>query len=254
MKKEKPIIFSGPMVQAILNTKPGVWPAEPIDPSRPYKCMTRRVLVPQPDMEEGDIHDHTRFPISVDSDMRGFWGVLPNGEDHRWGKIPDVRTLLWVRETWMQTDCFGSQNGYLYKADGDKNRIAFEGYGIKEKWKPSIFMPREASRLTLEVKDVRVERLWKITPYDACCEGILVELPPALQGSQEYPEGFDKWSKDRRDKWFKSIARANYIAECDVMEKLVQGFHDLWDKLNAKRGYPWDSNPWVYVISFMRVE
>ncbi|MDR1902931.1 MAG: hypothetical protein LBQ88_11695 [Treponema sp.] len=235
MMKESPIIFSGPMVRAVLNTKPGVWPAEPIDPSRPYKCMTRRVIKPR--YRNGEIG----FEVS-----RGLPGTSISivDEEGRHTREEEPRfwpgDILWVRETWARAD-----DHYVYLAD----------YPIGLwpcKMRPSIYMPREASRITLEVKDVRIERLREITPYDACCEGILVELPPVLQGSQEYPEGFDKWSKDRRDKWFKSLARAKYIAECDVMEKLVQGFHNFWDKLNAKRGYPWGSNPWVYVIEFMR--
>lgn len=80
-------------------------------------------------------------------------------------------------------------------------------------WRPSIFMPRAVARLFLRVTDVRVERLQKITEADACLEGVTV----------------------RHDQWYRD------------------GFRSLWDTLNAKRGYDWDKNPWVWVYSFERI-
>jgi hypothetical protein len=228
---EKGIIFSTPMVQAILNTKPGTNPAEPIDPSKPYKCMTRRVLVPQPDMEQGDIHDHTRFPMSVDSDMRGFWGVLPNGEDHRWGKILGVGTMLWVREAWrciavskagiIESVHIEYKTGEVKILDVDSERALY--YAGKGRWRSPLFMPREASRLTLEAKEVRTERLQDISEDDAIAEG--VDTSYCFCG---VPELKDKCHRHK--------------------------FMGLWDTLNAKRGYSWDSNPRVCVIEFMRVK
>jgi hypothetical protein len=90
-------------------------------------------------------------------------------------------------------------------------------------WRSSIHIPREASRLTLEVRDVRVERLQDISENDAIAEG--VDTSHCFCG---VPELKDKCHRHK--------------------------FMELWDKLNAKRGYPWDSNPWVYVIEFMRIK
>jgi hypothetical protein len=246
MNKEKPIIFSTPMVQTIQNTKPGTWPAEPIDPSKPYKCMTRRVLVPQPDMEQGVIHDHTRFPMSLDSDMSGFWGVLPNGEDHRWGKIPDVGTLLWVRETFTKT----KDGAYIYRADPifdgcTKGDFAWD-------WTSPIFMPREASRINLEVKRVRIERVQDITPENVLDEGIYLEPPSGADPKR--PENWDKMTERQKSLYLEKIARPTYMAQLHYANELISAYSKPWNNINAKRGYPWKDNPWVYVIEFMRVK
>jgi hypothetical protein len=84
----------------------------------------------------------------------------------------------------------------------------------KRPWQPSIYMPREFSRITLEITDVRVERLQEIEENDALCEGI----PPPHD---------DLWP--------------------------TEAFHELWDSINAKRGCPWTSNPFVWVLSFRRI-
>ena len=100
--------------------------------------------------------------------------------------------------------------GIWYRADND------EWLQDHESWRTPLFMPRWASRITLEITGLRVERLQDITEEDAVTEG----LPPREQ------TGFD-------------TARYRY--------------HILWDSLNAKRGYAWDSNPWVWVIEFKRL-
>jgi hypothetical protein len=224
MNNSKPIIFSGPMVRAILNTKPGVWPAEPVDPSRPYKRMTRRVIKPR--YKNGEIGFEVSRGLSgtsisiVDEEGRhtreeepGFW--------------PD--DVLWVRETFLKYakghDGGSADRLYAYKADAtdssEELRKEYILLGYPYKWRPSIHMPREASRLTLAVKDVRVERLQDISEDDAIAEG--VDTSHCFCG---VPKLKDKCHRHK--------------------------FMQLWDKLNAKRCYPWDSNPWVYVIEFMR--
>lgn len=102
--------------------------------------------------------------------------------------------------------------------------------GTEKPWCPSIHMPRWASRITLEITDVRVERLQDISDAEAIREGV------------------DDWG---------SIEEADSTA-ARLTEKgkglpLLQ-FRILWDDLNAKRGYGWDANPWVWVIGFRRVE
>ena len=96
------------------------------------------------------------------------------------------------------------------------------------KWRPSIFMPRWASRITLEIKDIRVERLQDISEEDAMAEGLTWWI--AKNGKVHYGE---------------------FIA--DVWEtKAARAYARLWDTINAKRG-GWDENPWVWAISFKAV-
>ena len=112
---------------------------------------------------------------------------------------------LWVRETFY-TDNHRQSNGLriLYKADGDTSS-----------WKSSIFMPRWASRIDLEITEVRVERVQEITEADAIAEGAV-----AYYGSDT------AWGH----------------------------FSVIWDSINAKRGYGWETNPWVWVISFRKID
>ena len=133
-----------------------------------------------------------------------------------------VGDLLWVAETWASNipGC-GPQNGYSYRAD----HITGNDGPTKIKWKPSVQMPQSASRITLEVTGVRVERLQDISEEDAIAEGI-TEL-----ANREYSLNGGKF-------------RANYA---------VGSFRQLWDSINAK-SHPWQSNPWVWVIEFKKVE
>jgi hypothetical protein len=211
--KEKPIIFSTPMVQALLNTKPGTWPAEPIDAGRPFKFMTRRVIKPQP------IPPKTAYEASV-------LETLLFGE-----RRYSVGDILWVRETFTKTE--GGE--YIYRSDP-----MFDGMGKGDfawSWTSPLFLPRKAARIFLELKGVRIERLQNITKEDARAEGAeqidpfgLKKLPSSLiEPGGAYGKGF--------------IPKKSYRA----------GFYQIWDTLNAKRGYSWDNNPWVWVYELMRV-
>jgi len=106
---------------------------------------------------------------------------------------------------------------YIYKADLDD-----WSHLENLKWCPSIHMPREAARIFLKVIDVKVERLQDITEEDAMKEGFIPDVD--LVGD-DYKGLF---AKDR--------------------------FIEYWNKLNAKRGYGWNMNPWVWVIEFERLE
>jgi hypothetical protein len=122
---------------------------------------------------------------------------------------------LWVRETWAD-NIPGCPNGITYKAD----HIDPKGDGPANpiKWKPSIHMPKAAARIWLEVTNVRGERLREITEEDAIAEGIRIGI-----GGMPY-------------------------FSCR------EAFAALWNSLNAKRGYGWDSNPFVWAISFKTLE
>lgn len=169
MSKEKPILFSGAMVRAILEGK---------------KTQTRRVIKPQPMLDT-----HTRVTACY---------KCPYG-------APGDR--LWVRETWTTHQNDKGADCLLYRAEVPDPELYAP-------WRPSIFMPRAASRIMLEVTGVRVERIQEISEADAIAEGVEI-----------IPIDTSTWTNR-------------------------QSFSILWDKINAKRGYSWASNPWVFVISF----
>lgn len=183
MNNIKPILFSTPMVQAILDGR---------------KTMTRRVIKTDKDGVP------TAAGLLVDPDNDWCAGRLI--------KPPyQPGDILWVRETWMQDEI-----GYLYK-----NSLPYlVGDPI---WKPSIFMPKEACRIWLRVTGVRAERLTDISHDDVLREGI-----PECQGRLKFPD------------------------ETCCCADLA--FEKLWDEINAKRGFGWGENPWVWVISFERCE
>lgn len=129
--------------------------------------------------------------------------------------------VLWVRETWAGLN----ENEYLYQADDPDVNVwkiwRDKGVGAKyERWMSPVTMPREAARLFLRVKDVRVERVQDIAEKDAESEGFRTECGPLSS-----------------------------CPTCNVSE-----FHKEWDSRNAKRGYGWDNNPFVWIISFERLE
>ena len=218
----KPILFSTPMVKAILEGR---------------KTQTRRV-VRYKDKASGE--DFYICNIRVSPDRKGAYevacedtsGVSPSGLSYGWIKPPyQPGDILWVRETWnkmmclkdgCKTNCTLGNNctGYVYAA------IHF-GPEVKP-WKPSIFMPREAARLFLEVKSARVERLQKISPEDCVAEG-------AVKNPHYMKYGGEK---------------------CLVIHKRYKDdFMALWDSINAKReggAYAWENNPWVWVYEFKR--
>lgn len=214
MNHQRPILFSGEMVRAILEGR---------------KTQTRRVIQPQP-------------PATVTG--AGMYALMPprNGNAYRWDWTPLIANAgkvsrgyypgdrLWVRETWRIVGRIGSDYLVEYAADKAIREIDVGWEGPtpeldaqihQERCHPSIHMPRWASRLTLEIVKVRVERVQDISaPHDCCAEG--VQCPAA--NSSEGPE------------------------------KHRQFFRELWDKINSKRGFGWDANPWVWVIEFKRGE
>jgi len=145
---------------------------------------------------------------------------------------------LWVRGTWAAEKRLdrlsGSELGNAadcplwFKTGEDDLSLAFLERG---RWRSSRFMPRWASRITLEITEVRVERLNSITRNDAIAEGVL-----PMGGLMD------------NEPWCASISDQEPVKHPEV------AFARLWDSLNAKRGYGWEVNPWVWVISFQVVE
>lgn len=126
--------------------------------------------------------------------------------------------LLWVREAW---DDWGLTDPLIvYRADDHPPR----GDGYDSKWRSPMFMPRWAARLVLRITEVRVERVQDISERDAQAEGCKV-----VEGLLWRPLGSKEPSQQITHR------------------KVYEG---LWDSINAKRGYPWDSNPWVWAITF----
>jgi hypothetical protein len=209
--KERPILFSGPMVSAILAGR---------------KTQTRRVVKPQPDwIEEVKTTRYSPGPF--------IWPIGGLGQQcgapifkFPYGKPGD---RLWVRETFLdglahRSDAErGSREDVYYRADGDAHE-QFEDY-TDAKWRPSIFMPRWASRITLEITNVRVERLQDISPADVMSEGFV-----KFGNGTNYVPGLEWAERDPQ----KAYAR-------------------LWDIINGKK-YPWESNPWVWVIEFRKLD
>lgn len=192
---ERPIIFGGEMVRAILAD---------------LKTQTRRVITPSwqrcLDLEEPE-------------DVAKALAQCPHGR-------PGDR--LWVRETWRFVGVDMNRLGRTHSvedavveyADGSRRTITVD-WQLAEQWmqrqpkrRPSIHMPRWASRLTLVIDQVRIERLQDILQSEAQAEG----AQPLIAGA--YREGF--------------------IA--------------IWNGINLRRGYSWESNPWVWVIKFRRIE
>ena len=201
MMAEQAILFSGEMVRSILDGR---------------KTQTRRVVKQK----------HIPF---VENILNGFLDGKWNQRQLPYGKPGD---LLWVRETWLEMDrggwcdpskpkwwfddCYNRVNAIAYRAncDAESEKIRRE-YGYK--WRSPIVMPRWASRLTLSIVDVRVERVQDITHFGAMSEGITYDYASPGGGT-------------------------------------IMQFAKLWDSINAKRGYPWGSNPWVWVIEFEKVQ
>lgn len=127
---------------------------------------------------------------------------------------------LWVRETWQRGEDFKVTEGtnhpakgrFYYRADEDADPFGFTG----TPWRPSIFMPRSASRITLDLTGVRVERVQEISEEDAKAEGITAPMYPLGNGKATYRLAYSH----------------------------------LWDSLNAKRGFGWEKNPWTWVLEF----
>ena len=191
--KERPILFSAQMVRAILDGR---------------KTQTRRI-VNKPIPVGHKFHGWIIESTDKKRDGCAAWSI---GDDAlaydlivakcKYGKPGD---RLWVRETFLQ-----DTNGFIYRADGD-----FEGNaGILGGWKPSIHMPRSASRILLEITGVRVERLRDISEEDAKSEG-----------AHAINFGY---------------------GDCYAL-----GFKQIWESINGHGS--WDLNPWVWVIDFKRI-
>lgn len=196
--KERGMIFNGEMVRAILDGRK-------TQTRRPIKWKQTRFT------EIGEREDGSKWPWSEDAEHAcDFWHPCPFGA---------VGDRIWVRETWNK------YGGLLtYRADHDWIDDMRKETVCTAKWVPSIHMPRWASRILLEITNVRVERLNAISQADAIAEGAPPSHPSIDCVSQEY--GFPDFSRS----WF----------------------GQTWQHIYGEES--WDANPWVWVIEFKRVE
>lgn len=220
MSRVLPVLFNTEMAQALLDGR---------------KTATRRLIKQQPDEK------HT-YPLGYvnDSTERKNIGCYGFGIDEFGGSIHYAKPpyqpgdILYVRETWSELSF-----GYVYKADGEN----IDHLGNVIRWHPSIHMPKEAARIWLKVKDVRVERLQEITEIQTEEEGLNLTPPCSHQVSEDSYCDLDG-------------PCASKIKYCDMSAGEYFG-KVLWNSTIKKSDldrYGWDANPWVWVIEFERCE
>lgn len=218
--KERPILMSTEMVKATLED---------------WKTNTRRLIKPQPPENSIPIYDVLNCYKGKGWAFQ-YPELIDNGITHnkifklpQKGKCPygDKGDLLYVRERWCVGKPFDDvKPSDLCKWEDDESILAVDYFAndkrmwhkdYQGKWRPSIHMPKWAVRIWLEIQKVRIERLQDITQPDIYAEGIPMNLCI-----------------------YKDEEEHRYL------------FKELWDSINAKCGYRWDINPWVWVIEFKR--
>jgi hypothetical protein len=226
--KERPILFNTEMVNAILEGR---------------KTQTRRIVKPQPKVFYGLVKKLNNLYLQC---ARIFRDNRP-GIKSPYGIIGD---RLWVRETWRKITLY---DGYT---EPFEKHIAYKATCNGEivnnfKWKPSIFMPRSISRITLEITDVRVERIQDISEKDASAEGCNLEWYRDNAGCE------DVWPCPKCQGFQVHGALGENLGvievdctDCDTSKKM---FKHLWDSINYHKGFGWDVNPFVWVIEFKKI-
>ncbi|MDU4250496.1 hypothetical protein [Pseudomonas sp.] len=237
--RERPILFSGAMVRAILEGR---------------KTVTRRLVKPAFSDAVTEVFPYSGSPeawmASRPGDPQAPWHEQTR--ECPFGKPGD---RLWVRETWSDVNMYGAP-ALAYRADGDIRDLMAEDLFLGEdgsfnyvdqrwkkldfccwyadlhlaRWRPSIHLPRWASRILLEITAVRVERLQDISEAQAEAEG--VERPENITN-------VDVWDGAERELF-------------NAMNQPRARFRRLWGDINGQAS--WDSNPWVWVVEFKVVE
>ncbi len=232
--RERPILFSAPMIRAILEGR---------------KTQTRRVAR----FDEATLAALAQTPSSAWSLTLGYDGYGGLSRTVNGGTLTMLvrfpyghqGTRLWVRETWTHDapDLETCRSAYEDASPGIGYGPYYRATEVAPdtlKWRPAIFMPRWVSRLTLEITSVRVQRLQEISAADACDEGVTDVLDPGHPLRSECYAKHGTWTGDERRDVYGPFAGS------------VAAFATLWDSINGKRD-PWASNPWVWAISLSRV-
>lgn len=232
--KERGMIFNGEMVRAILDGRK-------TQTRRPIKWKQTRFT------EIGEREDGSHWPWSEDAEHAcDFWHPCPFGA---------VGDRIWVRETWSSDFANYYPNDRVWYAADNNRRLDIEVVdGVRGiyspesevhvpfRWRPSIHMPRWASRILLEITDVRVERLNAISEEDAQREGVHTEVWDQTVVARNYADSdefFQFWSEDMP-----------YYVEMNQLYR--SSFRSLWDSIYGEES--WKANGWVWVIEFKRVE
>lgn len=211
---DRPVLFSGQMVRA---NHAGL------------KNQTRRVLK----------RPSWAAPIiDAEQDADGVWGMPSKNGCWSPLPIPQIGDRLWVREAWRSTIAYddlaprdmGGEEPIRYEADGHWETWGWTDHGRTGRHRQGMHMPRWASRTTLVVIDVRVQRVQEISEADAIAEGC-----------RPY------WDNDNPDILYGPNGTAHEMAP---LKGPVDDFRNLWDSLNAARGYGWDQNPWVTATTY----
>lgn len=187
--KERPILFSAPMVRAILEGR---------------KTQTRRIVKNVYRNNCVTIKKPTKKRCGIEKHVLDASDLCPYGQRG---------DRLWVRETFAYTGIDGKVIFYRATDSGSLN------------WRPSIHMPRRASRITLKITDVRVERLQDISGQDCAAEGVQFR---GIDDGPSIERGVGMWKETKA---------------C---------YRQLWESINGVGS--WDMNPWVWVISFEKVK
>ena len=200
---ERPILFSGSMIRAIIEGK---------------KTMTRRVIKSDPDLLRinGRYLQYRQTPEYDWFDWLPSFGFGPHGA---------TKDTLYVREAFARNVI---TNAVFYKADSgfDYLRSAFPEHLI---WKPGIHMPKALARLRLEIKSVKVERINQISAEDALAEGVTW------------------WRRELTHKQIEKYDRERLLVDP------VYTFEQMWNTINAKRGYPFSAGHWCWCYTFKRL-
>lgn len=245
--KERGMIFNAEMVRAILDGR---------------KTQTRRIMKVQPENAELGLRRITDSSVAKEVGMY-FWCLADACGVKNRSKLfscpfGEVGDRIWVRETFQgplipedelseflgaNPDKFESPAYCEYAADGGpRPEYVDADDNTRHGWRPAIHMPRWASRITLEITGVRVERLNDISHEDAGHEGIHTEVWDQTVVARNYAaedEFFQFWSE----------SMPNYV---EMNELFRASFHSLWHSIYGEES--WQANPWVWVIEFKRIE
>jgi hypothetical protein len=246
--KEHSLGFKPPMVRAILSDT---------------KTMTRRLITPRNSYYDGGPVNKARWAELdwASQDIFVDKGPSPMGNPGPYLHVPDkdgdaVHRIypryqpgdrLWVRETWKATGMFA---GRIPRDTRGCSRFAYaadETQLLRDQpisWRPSIHMPRWASRITLEITGVRVERLQDISESDCIAEGIAHNWTGDLKTG---PNGFGG------EGWVPDCGWWHYTNSIDGDPAFTphESYQSLWESINGPGS--WALNPWVWVVEFKRI-